>query len=233
MIPIRDNRISKSVPVVTWTLIALNILIYFWDRHGHISGPSITFADLSMRPQDVVWAGKGLLHIGNSTEPPFALATLLTSMFMHGSLVHLVGNMLFLLVFGPAIEAALGSPRYALYYLFWGVMAATTHIFVDPHSQIPVLGASGAIGGALGAYFLLFPGNKIEIFVPLLAFLTLEAPAWILLGLWFVYQIAVPQQGVANWAHAGGFLAGMITVLVMGGRAAVLRGREHEFEYEF
>lgn len=226
MIPIRDNRISKTVPVVTWTIIGLNILIYLWDRHGHLTGPSISFADLAMRPQDVVMAIKG-------QEPMFAVATVLTSMFMHGSLVHIVGNLLFLLVFGPAIEAAMGSPRYALYYLSWGVIAAATHIFVDPHSQIPVLGASGAIGGVLGAYFLLFPGNKIEIFVPMLAFLTFEAPAWVLLGLWFIYQLAVPQQGVANWAHIGGFLAGMLTVLVMGGRAAVLKGREHEFEYDF
>ena len=226
MIPIRDNRISSTAPVVTWTLIALNCLIFLWDRHGHIGGPSIAFADLAMRPQDVVDAVKG--H-----GPQFALVTVLTSMFMHAGLVHLLGNMLFLLVFGPAIEVAMGSPRYALYYLFWGVAAAMTHIFVSPHSQVPVLGASGAIGGALGAYFLLFPGNRIEIFVPLLPFLTFEAPAWILLGLWFVYQIAVPQQGVANWAHAGGFLAGMLTVLVMGGRAAILKGREHEFEYDF
>ena len=226
MIPIRDNRISKTIPIVTWTIIALNILIYLWDRHGHISGPSMTFADLVMKPQDVVMAIEG-------QEPKFALVTVLTSMFMHGSLVHIVGNMLFLLVFGPGIEAALGSPRYALYYLFWGVVAAGAHIFVYPHSQIPVLGASGAIGGVLGAYFLLFPGNKIEIFVPILVFLTIDVPAWVLLGLWFVYQLAIPQQGVANWAHIGGFLAGMITVLVMGGRAAVLKGREHEFEYDF
>lgn len=226
MIPIRDNRISQTVPVVTWTIIALNILIYFWDRQGHLSGPSVTFADLAMRPQDVVSAVKG-------QEPRFALVTVLTSMFMHGSLVHLMGNLLFLLVFGPAIEIALRAPKFALYYLAWGVMAAGTHIFVSPHSQVPVLGASGAIGGVLGAYFLLFPGNRIEIFVPLLPFLTTEQPAWVLLGLWFVYQIAIPQAGVANWAHAGGFLAGMLTVLVMGGRAALLRGREDEFEYDF
>jgi membrane associated rhomboid family serine protease len=99
--------------------------------------------------------------------------------------------------------------------------------------MVPVLGASGAIGGVLGCYFLLFPGNRIEIFVPLLLFLTFELPAWILLGLWFVYQIAIPQQGVANWAHAGGFLAGMLTVLIVGGRQAILRGRESEFEYDF
>ncbi|MFI5386566.1 MAG: rhomboid family intramembrane serine protease [Fimbriimonadales bacterium] len=224
MIPIRDNRINKVVPVVTWTIIGLNVLIYLWDRHG-LTGPSITFADLSMRPQDVVMAVRG-------QEPTFALVTILTSMFMHANLVHIVGNMLFLLVFGPAIEAALGSPKYALYYLAWGVVAAGAHIFVNPHSPIPVLGASGAIGGVLGAYFLLFPGNRIEIFVPLLAFLTFEVSAWVLLGLWFIYQIAAPQQGVANWAHIGGFLAGMLTVLVMGGRSRLLKGREHEFEYE-
>jgi len=226
MIPIRDNRSSLAAPIVTWTIIGLNILIFLWDRHFNLFGQSATFADLVMKPQDVVMAVKG-------QEPKFALVTVLTSMFLHGSLVHIVGNMLFLMVFGPGIEAALGAPRYALYYLFWGVVAAAAHIFVYPHSEVPVLGASGAIGGVLGAYFLLFPGNKIEIFLPLLAFLTFELPAWILLGLWFVYQLVFPQQGVANWAHIGGFLAGMLTVLVMGGRAAVLRGREHEFEYDF
>jgi len=225
MIPIRDNRIARGHPVVTWTIIGLNVLIYLWDRQG-LTGMSVTFADLVMRPRDVVMTIEG--H-----EPTlFALVTVFTSMFMHANLLHIVGNMLFLLVFGPAIEQALGSPRYALYYLGWGVVAAAAHIFVYPHSQVPVLGASGAIGGVLGAYFLLFPGNKVEIFVPLLAFLTFEVAAWVLLGLWFVYQIAAPQQGVANWAHIGGFLAGMLTVLVMGGRAAVLKGREDEFEYD-
>jgi membrane associated rhomboid family serine protease len=94
------------------------------------------------------------------------------------------------------------------------------------------LGASGAIGGVLGSYFLLFPANKVEVFIPFLAFLSIELPAWILLGCWFLWQILIPQQGVANWAHAGGFLAGMLTVLIMGGRAAILRGREQEFEDE-
>ncbi|HTQ10952.1 MAG TPA: rhomboid family intramembrane serine protease [Fimbriimonadaceae bacterium] len=225
MIPIRDNTIARGRPVVTWTIIGLNVLIYLWDRHGHITGPSVTFADLTLRPYDVVMSIEG--H-----EPKFALVTILTSMFMHANLLHIVGNMLFLLVFGPAIEQALRSPRYALYYLAWGVVAAGAHIFVYPHSEVPVLGASGAIGGVLGAYLLLFPGNKVEIFVPLLAFLTFEVSAWVLLGLWFVYQIAAPQQGVANWAHIGGFLAGMLTVLVMGGRAAVLKGREEEFEHD-
>lgn len=224
MIPIHDNRKSGALPVVTWTLIGLNILIYLWDRQWRLTGPSIVFADLTMTPQSIVGALKG----DHSTS----LVTILTSMFLHGNLLHLLGNMLFLFVFGPAVEIAMGGPRFSIYYLFWGVFAAATHIFVNTHSLVPVLGASGAIGGVLGAYLMLFPGNRIEIVIPIFAFFTFETPAWIMLGIWFAYQILVPQQGVANWAHVGGFLAGMVTVLVMGGRGAILRGRESEFEYD-
>jgi membrane associated rhomboid family serine protease len=177
-----------------------------------------------MRPNEVVAALSG-----RSTDH-FPLVTIFTSIFLHGSVWHLVGNMLFLLVFGIGVETALGPARYALYYLFWGVVAAAAHIYVDPTSTVPTLGASGAIGGVLGCYFLLFPGNKIEIFVPVLAFISFMVSAWVVLGLWFLYQIFIPQNGVANWAHAGGFLAGMLTVLIMGGRSAVLKGKEASFE---
>jgi len=226
MIPIGDNRVRKTVPVVTWTLIALNVIIFLWDRQGHVFGGSVVFADLVMRPNEVVDSLKrGFDH--------FPLATVFTAMFLHGNLVHLIGNMIFLMVFGASVEAAVGAGRYGLYYLFWGVVATATHIFVDPTSTVPTLGASGAIGGVLGAYFLLFPASKVEILVPVLAFLSFEVSAWIVLGLWFLYQIFMPQEGVANWAHAGGFLAGMLTVLIMGGRAAVLKGRELEFADEY
>lgn len=225
MIPIRDNQTGRAVPIVTYTVIALNVIVYLWDRQGHVFGSSMVFADLAMRPHEVVSAITG--H-----GDRFPLVTVFTSMFLHGNLMHVLGNMVFLLVFGAGVEHALGSNRFAIYYLFWGCAAAATHIFVSPASNIPTLGASGAIGGVLGAYFLLFPGHKIEIVVPILAFLAFEASAWVLLGLWFLYQIFVPQDGVANWAHAGGFLAGMLTVLIMGGRAAILRGRELEFEFD-
>jgi membrane associated rhomboid family serine protease len=224
MIPIRDNQISKTVPLVTWTLIALNCIIFLWDRHGHIFGDNEAFAGLVMRPNEVVGALTG------RSGDHFPLVTIFTSVFLHGSIWHLVGNMLFLLVFGIGVEAALGPARYGLYYLFWGVVAAAAHIYVDPASNVPTLGASGAIGGVLGCYFLLFPANKIEIAVPILAFISFMVSAWVVLGLWFLYQIFIPQNGVANWAHAGGFLAGMLTVLIMGGRSAVLRGKEAVFE---
>lgn len=226
VIPLRDNEIKQHAPIVTWTIIALNCLIFAWDRHGHILGDQLAFADLTMRPQEVVMA----LH---GTGDRFPLVTVFTAMFLHGNLSHLLGNMVFLYVFGSGVEEAFGGARMALYYLFWGVAAAATQIYSDPGSMIPTLGASGAIGGVLGAYLLLFPGNKIEIVFPIFFFFTTVVSAWVLLGAWFVWQIVAPQQGVANWAHVGGFLAGMLTVLILGGRQAILGARLRQFDYDF
>lgn len=211
--------------MVTWTLVALNLVIFLWDRQGNPLGPSTIFGDLSMRPVEVV---RYLRGFGDQ----FPMVTIFTSMFLHGGIAHLIGNMLYLFVFGPGVEHAMGGIRYAFYYLAWGVAAAFAQIFVDPNSTIPTLGASGAIGGVLGAYFLLFPANKIQILVPILAFLSFNVPAWILLGLWFLWQILVPRDGVATWAHAGGFLAGMLTILVIGGRAAVIRAQDPDYDID-
>ena len=226
MIPLRDNQIRVNPPVVTWTLIALNCIIYLWDRQWHLVGAQTIFADLGMRPREVV----GVL--GGAADR-FPLVTIFTAMFLHAGLTHLLGNMIFLLVFGPGVEDAMGPVRFAIYYLFWGIVATSAHIWVDPGSIVPILGASGAIGGVLGAYFLLFPGNKIEIILPVFFFVSTVVSAWVLLGLWFVWQVLVPQQGVANWAHAGGFLAGMLTVLIMGGRAVVLKHHGARLDYDF
>lgn len=215
--------------MLTLTLVALNVIVYLWDRQGHLFGPNVVFADLAMRPNDVV---DSLSH-AVSRDPNtnyFPIVTVLTSMFMHGEPTHILGNMIFLLVFGPSVEEAIGGARFALYYMFWGLAAAAAQIYVDPSSTVPTLGASGAIGGVLGAYFLLFPANKIQIVVPLFLFLSFAVSAWIILGCWFFWQILVPQNGVANWAHVGGFLAGMLTVLVMGGPSAVLKGRNSKYE---
>jgi len=224
MIPLRDNQLNRPAPIVTYTLIGLNCFIYLWDRQFHILGQPVVFTDLQMRPSDLVAA----LHGGDG----FAVVTVFTSMFLHQNLLHLIGNMLFLITFGHGVEVALGPMRFALYYLFWGIVAAATHTFVNPTSLAPTLGASGAIGGVLGCYFLLFPGHKIEVLIPFV-FVPVVTSAWVLLGLWFLWQIAVPQQGVANWAHVGGFMAGMVTVLIMGGRDAVLKGKEQEVDYDF
>lgn len=217
MFPVRHNQRVSNMPVITYSLIGLNVLLYLWDRQFQVFGNAVIFGDLTMRPNAIADA----LHGGNK----FAPVTMFTSLFLHGNITHLIGNMLFLLTFGEAVENAMGQWRFTLYYLFWGIFAAATHVFVNPGSSTPTLGASGAIGGVLGAYFLLYPASKIEIF---LFVTTLVVDAWILLGLWFLWQILVPVEGVANWAHAGGFMAGMATVLVMGGRNAVLKGRNLE-----
>lgn len=221
MIPLRDNLVGREKPLVTWTLIGLNVFLFVWDREWSWSGHSIVFADLAMRPSEVIAAATG-------RGDPFELGKLFTSMFLHASPWHLIGNMLFLMVFGENVENALGGFRYAVYYLFWGLVAAAAHIFVHPESPIPTLGASGAIGGVLGCYFLLFPGNRVQVVVPPLIFLVFALPAWVLLGFWFVFQVALPQAGVANWAHAGGFLAGMVTVLLAGGRAKLIAANRFE-----
>lgn len=224
MIPVRASKGHTHLPIVTWTLVALNTLVYLWDRAGSLTGGSVVFSDLSMRPSMVLSA----MHGGDR----FAFVTLFTSMFLHGSIMHLAGNMLFLVVFGASIEHAMGPIRYMLFYLAWGVAAGLTQVAVDPNTMVPTLGASGAIGGVMGSYLLLFPASTIEIIVPILAFLAFEVKAWILLLFWFLYQVFAPQEGVANWAHAGGFLAGMLTVLAMGGRKEIYKGRERELEAE-
>lgn len=225
MIPLRDVHRKQTAPHVTWALILLNVVIYVWDRQGDLFGPNVVFADLMMRPHEVVEAVKGY-------GDHFPLVTIFTSMFLHANIMHIAGNMLFLMVFGSGVEEAIGSVRFALYYLAWGVAAAAAQVYVDPTTSVPTLGASGAIGGVLGAYFLLFPGNKIEILLPILAFWSIEVSAWLLLGLWFLWQILAPQDGVANWSHIGGFLAGMLTVLILGGRTAVLAGRNNEYDFQ-
>lgn len=224
MIPIRDNRITQNAPIVTWTLIGLNCFIYLWDRQWRLFGPSVNFADWGITPSAVTQA---LEHPGAST----ALITLFTSMFLHANLLHLIGNMLFLMVFGSGVEQVFRPPRFVLYYLFWGIVAGLAQVFVTPNSHGTIIGASGAIGGVLGAYLLLFPTNKIEILIPFV-FVPVVVSAWVLLGAWFLMQILLPQEGVANWAHVGGFACGMATVLVMGGRDRVLHGKEKEFLYD-
>lgn len=213
MIPLGHNQRLSGFAFVTWTLVLLNVLIFVWDRQGGFRGPGIIFADLVLRPREVV-------HAIQYGPDRFPIATLFTAMFLHGGFWHLAGNMMFLAVFGQAVEQALGSARFALYYFFWGMVAWAAQIYVDPASPIPTLGASGAIGGVLGCYFLLFPSSKIE-----LLFVPFDVSAWIVLGLWFLYQIFSPTEGVANWAHVGGFVAGMATVLIVGGRQKILSGR--------
>lgn len=215
MIPIRERGRLREFPYVTYTLAILLVVIYLWDREWSFFGERIVFTDLAVRPVDVIRA-----LYGGDKEP---LITLFTSAFLHGNLLHLLTNIIFLLVFAPRVEVYFGAMRFALYYLFWGVIAALTQTVVMPDSGIPMLGASGAIAGVMGCYLLLFPGALIEVLIPPFIFWSFYVRAWIMLTLWFVLQIFSPQIGVANWAHAGGFLAGMVTVMLTGNRERARR----------
>ncbi len=214
VIPLKDYRLRKQQPLLTWTLVVLSIVIFLWDRDGSFVGSSRHFPDLVLRPNQVIDVARG--------GDPMALATLFTSIFLHGSAVHLFGNLIFLSVFGPSVEDALASTRFGLYFLAWGISGWLVHIFVDMSSAIPTLGASGAISGVMGAYFVLFPSDRIKLGVPWFPFIGIPVPAWLTLTLWFGLQVVLPKSGVAIWAHLGGFLAGMVTILVLGGRQGVL-----------
>jgi membrane associated rhomboid family serine protease len=140
--------------------------------------------------------------------------TIVTAMFMHGSWVHIIGNMWFLWIFGDNLEDRMGPIRYTLFYLICGVLAAMAQILSTPSSPIPMVGASGAIAGVLGGYILLYPKARVRCLWILIIFITtIRLPAWLLLGLWFISQFAVPSEsGIAAMAHVGGFISGLVLV---------------------
>lgn len=208
MFPIRDHNPSGRVPYVTYALILLNIGIFlsYWLGMPDEMRLSMFFVDWGLVPRNVM-AGGGLHG-------------LFTSMFLHASLLHLAGNMLFLYIFGDNLEDILGHARYLGFYLLSGLAAAILQIVADPGSQIPMIGASGAIAGVMGGYLLLFPRAKVDILVIIVIFFRIfPIPAWVMLGVWFAMQlfsgISTPGDGggVAYWAHAGGFIAGLLMMI--------------------
>jgi membrane associated rhomboid family serine protease len=213
-IPLRDDNPTTRLPVVTVALIVLNTAVFLLQAtapHG-LEMAALRFGAV---PYDIV-------HFRSAAPAAVpALLTLLTSMFLHAGLFHLAGNMLYLWIFGNNIEDRLGHVRFALFYLAGGVAAALTHILFEPGSRVPMIGASGAIAGVLGAYFLLFPRARVKVFVFLIFYIDVVAvPAGVVLGLWFVMQVLNVGMGggVAWFAHIGGFLAGLALVrLALGG----------------
>lgn len=209
MLPLKDTVQSRSFPIVNWLLIALNILVFFML--------------LSLGPRAESWMSVlGLTPARLLRHPDlFEFATIFTSMFLHGGWAHLLSNMLALYIFGDNVEDRMGSGRYLLFYLLCGFAAAVVHVFLNPASTIPTVGASGAISGVLAAYFIFFPSARVITLVPLF-FLPwfVEIPAVFYLGFWFVSQLfnglltvvsgAQALGGVAWWAHVGGFIAGLI-----------------------
>jgi membrane associated rhomboid family serine protease len=195
MFPLYDEHRPTKTSIVTIGLIFVNILIFLFS----FSQLETLIAKYGMFPENIL-AGKELF-------------TIFTSMFMHAGIFHLIGNMWFLWVFGNNLEAAMGKFRYLIFYLLCGFLASFFYVFLATQKTIPVVGASGAISGVLGGYFLLFPQHKIKSIVPIIFFITIiSVPAIIFLVLWVLFQIFLPVEGVATAAHLIGFLAGIILV---------------------
>ncbi|NLB88116.1 MAG: rhomboid family intramembrane serine protease [Syntrophomonadaceae bacterium] len=203
MIPLRDSTRSQSFPVVTVFLIFMNVYIYIHQVSLGTAGMENIFFSYGLVPV-------ALLNGEN-------YASLFSYMFLHGSLMHLIGNMWILWLFGDNVEDKMGKGQFLLFYLICGVLAALSHFVVNPYSYIPVVGASGAVAGVMGAYFLMFKRARILTLVP--PFFLINIPAWIYLGFWAISQLWCGAQDIfatgtcgqiAFWAHIGGFVVGML-----------------------
>jgi membrane associated rhomboid family serine protease len=215
MIPIRDDVPSRRAPVVTWTIIAVNVAVFLWQLTLPAEGVRRLFYLYGLVPARFsapAWAASvGFPH---ATPLPF-----LTSMFLHGGFLHIGFNLWTLWIFGDNVEDRMGRARFAVFYLLVGIFAAFVQAISDPGSTVPTIGASGAIAGVLGAYLRWYPQSRVLTLIPIFIYpLFVEIPAVVFLGLWFLTQIASGigsfglhnlGGGVAWWAHVGGFLAGL------------------------
>jgi len=209
MIPLRDTQPSNSTPFVTVALIAVNVLLFLYQ--------------VSLNPYELNDLISGYGIVPERLQP----ATVVTSMFLHGGWLHIIGNMWFLWIYGDNIEDVLGHGKYLVFYLLCGLAAGITHIVLNPDSRVPTIGASGAIAGVMGAYLVKFPHSRVVTLVPIFIFLTvMEIPAAFMLLYWFAIQIFsgvgsvgysnVSSGGVAWFAHVGGFVGGVLLVYVLG-----------------
>jgi len=227
MIPISDDNPARLAPVVTWLVIAACVIAYLWERSLGRDMDAAIFV-LGFVPASLMAphaAPAGFVNV-----PP--IATIFTSMFMHGGILHLAGNMLYLWIFGNNVEDAMGHARFGVFYLACGAAAALTLAYIDPASRIPMVGASGAISGVLAAYVLLFPRARVTVIVPLgIIFYPFALSAFWVVSFWFVLQLVSAsfsdphQPGVAWWAHVGGFVAGLMLTPVLKSRAFPMFGR--------
>ncbi len=214
MIPLHDDNPSQITPYVTYTLIVACVLVFFWQLSLGAANQQAVYA-LGVIP--AVLFDYASLPTGLDIIPSWL--SIFTSMFMHGGWMHLLSNMLYLWIFGDNVEAAMGHVRFIVFYLLCGVAAALAQAVPDPQSTIPMIGASGAISGVLGAYLLLYPHARVLVVIPLgFMFFSERIPAGWVLGFWFVIQLfssmasSSEQGGVAFGAHIGGFIAGMALI---------------------
>lgn len=217
MFPISDDNALPGTPYVTWGFIGACVLVFLWELT--LPEASLEAAFYRYGAVAVQLTGSGEHGVG---APP-DWSTLVTSMFLHGGLAHISGNMLYLWIFGDNVELAMGRLRFFFFYIVCGVAAALAQIWMSPASAYPLIGASGAISGVLGAYLLLYPYGRVRVLIlpfPIIIMRVIEVPAMLVLGFWFVLQLLSgifsnpDEPGVAFAAHVGGFLTGMVLVLV-------------------
>jgi membrane associated rhomboid family serine protease len=219
MFPLRDTQPSYSKPFVTTLIIVINVLVFLYEFSLDDYSRNYFITQYGLVPVR--------LH-------PFAF---ITSMFLHGGWMHIIGNMWFLWIFGDNVEDVLGHYKYLVFYLLCGIAAAMTQVLFSPDSRVPMVGASGAIAGVMGAYLVKFPRSRIVTFVVVFFFITtVEVPAVLMLAYWFLIQVFsgvgsigyshASQGGTAFFAHVGGFIAGMILVNVMGTKPKYLQRRD-------
>jgi rhomboid family protein len=227
MLPIRDDVPRYSTPYVNYLLIGLNLLVFIFELFLTPEDRNTFVMQFGIMPASIPAA----FHLGGHIGFVGAFLPLLTSMFVHASWLHVIFNMWFLWIFGDNVEDYLGHSRYLGFYLATGVIASIVHILFNWNSSVPTVGASGAIAGVMGAYFVLYPSARVLLLMPFF-----WLPAWIVLGYWFVVQflsgaattIAYSSQttnGVAVWAHVGGFAAGLALI-------KLLPARPDRFSYE-
>jgi membrane associated rhomboid family serine protease len=237
--PLKDNIPTDRTPLVTIALIVINVFVYFvLQKGGILSGPSDTgVVDYGAIPYEITHPGDQcdvspdgrFIQCDEGLDGPPTLLTIFTSMFMHGSILHLAGNMLFLWIFGNNVEDSMGHVKFIVFYLVGGVAALLLQTLIGPNAAIPTVGASGAIAAVLGGYILLYPGARVVTVIFIIFFFTiLELPAMLVLGLWFLQQVAFGYfdvinptgggGGVAYFAHIGGFLFGFLAIKLFASR---------------
>jgi membrane associated rhomboid family serine protease len=228
MFPYRDENPTERPAVITVSIIIANVLAFLLVQGAGAQGPlARSVCNLGLIPGEIlqsVQPGSGVVLAPGVMCVVDAVPkywTVITSMFMHGGWFHLIGNMLFLWVFGNNIEDVTGHAKFLIFYLLCGIVAAATQTFISPHSVVPMVGASGAISGVLGAYLLLYPRVRVHTLIILPIYITTVAlPAWVMLGYWALIQLLsglgslseIDKGGVAFFAHVGGFIAGLVLV---------------------
>jgi membrane associated rhomboid family serine protease len=241
MFPIRDDNPHFLTPLVTIAIIASNVAAWFFVQGLGAEAPlAQAVCDLGLVPGELLGrATPGLAtplseHFRCVVDASPSWITLLTHMFLHGGWMHLIGNLWFLWIFGNNVEDSMGHARFALFYLLCGLAAAALQMASQPDSAIPMVGASGAIGGVMGAYLVLYPRVRVHLLLVLGFYVTtIAVPALLMLGYWFALQLlggaasSAARGGVAFWAHVGGFLAGALLVLIFRDPALVARHPFH------